>query len=181
MRSVAGSETPSPTQMKSLRQSVPADLSRSFYIQNRNIVERAPDGLNSSYLVGKRNLLSIMKDKDMQKSVTRSQNRRVLFNQVSRIGDIMLKSQGTIKSVLEKRGMGSMSPKKKNEDDFEKTKFPQKQSLANMSNNESRSHRGSNELGLELGASREKSAMKFPTSDGSNENNKEESMLPRLD
>lgn len=93
----------------------------------------------------------------------------------------MLKSQGTIKSVLEKRGMGSMSPKKKNEDDLEKMKILRKQSVPNMSNNESRSHRGSNELGLELGARRVESTMKFPTSDGSNENNKEESMLPRLD
>lgn len=93
----------------------------------------------------------------------------------------MLKSQGTFKSVLEKRGMGSMSPKKKNEDDLEKMKFFQKQSVANMSNNESRSYKGSNELGLELGARMAESTMKFPTSDGSNENNKEESMLPRLD
>jgi hypothetical protein len=122
-----------------------------------------------------------MKVNDMQKSVTCSQNRRVLFNQVSRIGDSMLKSQGTFKSVLEKRGMGSMSPKKKNEDDLEKMKFFQKQSVANMSNNESRSYKGSNELGLELGARMAESTMKFPTSDGSNENNKEESMLPRLD
>jgi hypothetical protein len=101
-RTIPNSEPPSQMPMISRRKygTTTLDQSRSFNVQNRNSVGQNP--------------LSIIKDNIILNSVTRSQNNRVLFNQVSKIGDSMVRSQGTMKSILEKRTMGSLSPKKKN-------------------------------------------------------------------
>jgi hypothetical protein len=95
MRSIAKSEAPSLMAMTPPRKSgaTQLDQSRSFHAQIRNSVPNNPT--------------STIKDNIMQKSVTRSQNRRVLFNQVSKIGDSMLKSQVSMKSILEQMTIGS--------------------------------------------------------------------------